>query len=58
MYRNKLQSSSGNEVKKCLVESGKDSWGEAFPKSGAVSTPKCITFDTQTAQLRYPNGPF
>ena len=25
--------------------------GEAFPKSGAVSTPKCITFDTQTAQL-------
>ena len=27
-------------------------------KSGTVSTPKCITFDTQTAQLRYPNGPF
>ena len=51
MYRNKLQSSSGNEVKRCLVESGKDSWGEAFPKSGAVSTPKCITFDTQTALL-------
>ena len=27
-------------------------------KSGTVSTPKCITFDTQTAQLRYLNGPF
>ena len=27
-------------------------------KSGTVSTPKCITFDTQTAQLLYSNGPF
>ena len=27
-------------------------------KSGTVSTPKCITFDTQTALLRYLKRPF
>ena len=29
-----------------------------FERSGAISTPKCTTFDIQTAQLRCPNGPF